>query len=220
MFSNLARWFSRSSIPNITFVMLLMLGWSSVRAEATSAPETVVAGATTELISKLNDIPVEERTDTVVRQLVLDHIVPAIDQRRIAMSILKKYWRVASEEQREQFILRFTELQIRTYSGAFKAFNGEQLEFKEPRYNSKGNQAIVKGELTQSSGNVIPIDFVLYQDPKDKQWRIVDAVVSGLKMVNTYHDQMSERLAGTNPSNAKERIDQLLAELAAEAQDS
>ncbi|MGB1092234.1 MAG: MlaC/ttg2D family ABC transporter substrate-binding protein [Oceanobacter sp.] len=186
-------------------------------AEEGSSPESVVAKATTDLISKLNSTPVEGRTDEVVRQLVLDHIVPVIDQRRIAMSILKKYWRIASDEQRNEFIERFTELQIRTYSGAFKAFNGEQLDFKEARYNSKGNQAIVKGELIQTNGNLIPIDFVLYQDKDDKQWRIVDAVVSGLKMVNTYHDQMSERLAGTNPSNAKERIDQLLVELAEEA---
>lgn len=201
---------------------VLLLLCASIGANAWAAdvagPQEVLTNATEGMIAELKALSIEERTDPVVHGLVQTYIIPAIDQEKIAKGILKKYWRLADKAQQQEFITRFTELQVRTYGGAFKAFSGETLEFKEPRINDKGNKALVKGELTQTNGNVIPVDFLMYKSKKDGQWRIVDAVVSGLKMVNTYHDQMTERLSGTNPSNAKERIDQLLAELSQEAE--
>lgn len=202
-----------------SLMMLFCVGiGSQAWADDAVDPQAVLTKATEGMIAELKALTIEERTDEVVHGLVQAYIIPAIDQEKIAKGILKKYWRLADKTQREEFITRFTELQVRTYGGAFKAFSGETLVFKEPRINDKGNKALVKGELTQTNGNVIPVDFLMYKSKKDGQWRIVDAVVSGLKMVNTYHDQMTERLSGTNPSNAKERIDQLLAELSQEAE--
>ncbi|MFL0808695.1 MAG: ABC transporter substrate-binding protein [Oceanobacter sp.] len=199
----------------IFFAMLL--GFQSAWAEEAKTPADVVHSATNELISELNKMTPEQRTDNEVRRLVMTYIVPAIDQEKIAKSALGKYWRLAKPTQRQSFIDRFRELQIRTYSGAFKAFSGEELSFEKPRLNDKGNKALVKGKLIQTNGNVIPIDFRLFQSKKDHQWRVYDAVVSGLSMVKTYREQMTERLQGTNPRNADKRMNALLDELQAEA---
>ncbi|WP_221795751.1 MlaC/ttg2D family ABC transporter substrate-binding protein [Oceanobacter mangrovi] len=182
-----------------------------------ATPTEVVTKATNGLIDKLKATTVEDRTDELVTSLVMEYIVPAIDQEKIAMGAMGKYWRLASPQQRDEFIERFRELQIRTYSGAFKAFSGEKLAYEDARINDAGDRALVQGQLIQQNGNVIPIDFKLYQGD-DKQWRIYDAVVSGLSMVKTYRDQMSQRLQGTNPGNAKERMDVLLEELKKEAE--
>jgi len=197
----------------LTFIALCLFG---LNAWANN-PNEVVTRATNGLIEELKQTPEAERSDDLVRGLVMNYIVPSIDQEKIAMGAMGKYWRLASPQQRIEFIDRFRELQIRTYSGAFKAFSGEKLEFEEARINEKGDRAIVQGELTQTNGNVIPIDFKLYLGD-DSNWRVYDAVVSGLSMVKTYRDQMSNRLQGTNPSNASKRMDELLQQLKEEAE--
>lgn len=198
------------------FVFVFAL-FGATQTWAGNSPSDVVSSATSNLILELNKMTPEQRTDNEVRRLVMTYIVPAIDQEKIAKSALGKYWKLAKPEQRQSFIDRFRELQIRTYSGAFKAFSGEELSFEDARLNEKGNKALVKGKLVQINGNVIPIDFRLFKNKKDQQWRVYDAVVSGLSMVKTYREQMNERLQGTNPGNANERMNTLLDELKTEA---
>lgn len=199
------------------FAAVLAFGLIGLNAWANSNPTEVVSQATNGLIEELKQTPEADRSDDMVKQLVMTYIVPAIDQEKIAMGAMGKYWRLASPQQRTEFIERFRELQIHTYSGAFRAFSGEKLNFESARINDKGDRALVQGQLTQTNGNVIPIDFKLYLSD-DGQWRVYDAVVSGLSMVKTYRDQMSNRLQGTNPGNASKRMDALLEELKQEAE--
>lgn len=182
---------------------------SKVVAADIQSPKNVVTNATFGVIDELNKLTPEQRTEDEVRRLVETYIVPAIDQQKIAMGALGKYWRRATPEQREAFISRFRERQIRTYAGAFKAFNGEQFVFDDPMFNDSGDRALVKGTLTQTNGQIVPIDFRLYKDKKTSQWKIYDAVVAGLGMVKTYRDQLSERLQNIS-------MNDLLAELSAE----
>jgi len=176
----------------ISFSIFLALMFSA--AAYAQQPREVVEQATQGVITELQKLAPEDRTDEQIRRLVMNYIVPAIDQEKIAKGALGKHWRRANAEQQATFIQRFRELQIRTYAGAFKAFNGEQFTFEEAKFNRKGNRALVKGKLIQSNGSNVPIDFRLYLDKKSNQWRVYDAVVAGLGMVKTYRQQLSERL--------------------------
>lgn len=179
---------------------------STPNAPSKEKPADVVRAATLGVIGELSSLSKEERTETQIRRLVMTYIVPAIDQQKIAKGALGKHWRRASKEQRKAFINRFRDLQIRTYTGAFKAFNGEQFSFDDAKFNQRGDRALVKGKLIQNSGNPVPIDFRLYHNKKTQQWQIYDAVVAGLGMVKTYRQQLNERLQ-------KISMEQLLAEL-------
>ncbi|WP_430460418.1 MlaC/ttg2D family ABC transporter substrate-binding protein [Thalassolituus sp. LLYu03] len=192
----------------VLFLTALVLGSAAMAAEA-KAPKDVVTDATYGIIAELNKLTPEERTETEVRRLVETYIVPAIDQEKIAMGALGKYWRRATPEQRSAFIERFRERQIRTYAGAFKAFNGEQFVFEDPLLNDTNDKALVKGTLKQNNGQTVPVDFRLYFDKDTNSWRIYDAVIAGLGMVKTYRDQLSERLQNIS-------MNDLLAELSAE----
>lgn len=183
-----------------TFLMI------STAVNAQQSPKTVVESATSGVINELQKLPKQDRTEEQIRRLVMTYIAPAIDQEKIAKGALGKHWRRANKAQRAEFIERFRELQIRTYTGAFKAFNGEQFSFEDAKFNKKGNRALVKGKLKQNNGSHVPIDFRLYRNKKTQQWQIYDAVVAGLGMVKTYRQQLSERLQAVD-------LNQLLAEL-------
>lgn len=176
----------------ISFSIFLALMFSA--AAYAQQPREVVEQATQGVITELQKLAPVDRTDEQIRRLVMNYIVPAIDQEKIAKGALGKHWRRANAEQQATFIQRFRELQIRTYAGAFKAFNGEQFTFEEAKFNRKGNRALVKGKLIQSNGSNVPIGFRLYLNKKTNQWRVYDAVVAGLGMVKTYRQQLSERL--------------------------
>ena len=192
------------SITAFTIFVLLLAATPFVAAEQAS-PKEVVTNATFQVLDQLSELPAEQRTDELVRGLVTDHIVPVFDKKRIARGALGKYWKRATVEQQKSFVKIFTELQIRTYSGAFKAFNGEQIVFSDPQYNEKGNKALVKGTLKQTNGQTVPIDFRLYRN-KAGEWLIYDAIVAGLGMIKTYRSQYSERLQ-------KVSMDELLNEM-------
>ena len=156
-------------------------------------PAEIIKYATGSVINELQELTVEQRTYAEVQRLVKSYILPTIDQEKIAKLSLGKHWRKASKKQRTAFIDSFRELQIRTYTGAFAAFDGQKFEFDDTKYNKVGNRAIVKGQMIQPSGQTIPIDFKMYINDK-KQWLVYDAVLAGLGFVKTYRQQLSEQL--------------------------
>ena len=168
----------------------------------------MVETATLGVISELKKLNKEDRTDEQIRRLVMTYIVPAIDQKKIAKGALGKHWRRASKEQRAAFIDSFRDLQIRTYTGAFKAFNGEKFTFEDAKFNSRGDRALVKGNLIQNNGSTVPIDFRLYRNKKTQQWQIYDAIVAGLGMVKTYRQQLSERLQSVSIAELLKELQQ------------
>ena len=166
-------------------------------SQASTDPKQTVENATFGVINELQALKVEDRTPEQVRRLVETYILPAIDQQRIAKLALGKHWKKANKEQRQAFVETFRDLQIRTYTGAFKAFNGQAFTFKDAKFNKSGKKAVVKGEMKQPGGQTIPIDFRLYVG-KDQQWRIYDAVIASLGMVKTYRQQLSQQLQGSD----------------------
>ena len=123
----------------------------SVQAEEIKEPQEVIQTATDGVTNALSALKTEERTDEVIRDLVSRWIIPAVDETRLAMGALGKHWRTASNEQRQSFIDRYKELQIKTYSNAFKSFAGEKIVISDTVYNQKGDRAIVKSKIGRAS---------------------------------------------------------------------
>lgn len=192
------------------FLPLLLLGLFA-NAE-TLAPKEVIETSTQGVINALTSLNAEERSEEKIRELVLTWIIPAVDERRVAMGALAKHWRTATEEQRQAFIDLYRELQIKTYSGAFKAFDGEKIILTDTVYNPNGDKAIVKTLLKQKDGKEIPVDFRLYQQEKDGPWLVYDAVVAGLSLVKSYRDQLNDELQNTS-------LEKFLQELSKQTQD-
>jgi len=103
--------------------------------------------------------------------------------------VLGKYWRRASNDQQKIFVTAFKQKVIRTYAGAFKAFNGEDIQYEESRINDKGNQALVKSQIVRIGAAPIRVDYKLYS--RDDEWRVFDVVIEGVSLVKSFRDQVS-----------------------------
>lgn len=180
-------------MKRLTTLFIALLGFISSAHSASLSPTETIKHATSSIVNELQTIPVAERDVTVINRLVQSYILPAIDQERFAKMALGKHWRKATKSQHKDFVETFRDLQIRTYSGAFAAFDGQKFEFNDARFNQTGKRAIVKGEMIQPNGQRIPIDFKMFIN-KQKEWKIYDAVIAGLSMVTTYRQQFSEQM--------------------------
>lgn len=189
----------------ISALLLLLLSFQ-LQALKSLSPLEVVEKSANGMIDELKNQPKGTLNEDILRELVKKHIQPAIDQKKIAMGAMGKYWRRATKEQQELFIERFRELQIRTYTNVFASFVDGEFIYNNVRYNSKKSRAILKSELKMPGKQNIPFDFKLYYNKKLDTWFIYNASVAGLDLVKTYRDQVQSRLQRIS-------MDELLEEL-------
>lgn len=187
------------------FVAAFVLS-TEIHAAQKTSPLDVVKKSVDGMTKELKTYSKGSLTEEILSKLVKEHIQPAIDQRKIAMGAMGKYWRRANKTQQDLFIERFRALQIRTYTNAFASFTDGEFTYSNVRYNSNKSRAIVKTELKMPGQKSIPFDFKLYYNKQDQTWLIYSAAVAGLDLVKTYRDQVQSRLQ-------KISMDELLEEL-------
>ena len=128
--------------------------------------------------------------------LIETHIIPIIDQKRMAKMAVGKHWKSFSKEQRSSFVSGFKKLLIKTYAGAFKAYTGQDVTYGETKFkkSKKGIMtAKVKSDIHLAGGSPVRLIYSMYKSKKDK-WLVYDANIAGLGLVKTYRAQFSEQI--------------------------
>lgn len=160
---------------------------------ADNDPRAVVESAakamTARLISDKDKIANQEY---YLENLVDELLLPAVDHELMAKKVLAKHWRKASAAQRNQFTESFKHKVIRTYAGAFKAFNGEKIVFEDAKYNKSGKKASVKSAIQRVGAPAINITYLLYV--KNNRWLTYDAVIEGVSLVKSFRDQINQSI--------------------------
>ena len=97
----------------------------------------------------------ESRLRTIAQEVVLPHV----DIRTMSRWVLGKNWRMATPEQRENFVVEFRDLLLTTYLRQVKTYNGETARFLPLRGEQKQGQAVVNAEILQPNGPIIHARF-------------------------------------------------------------
>ena len=142
----------------------------------------------------------ESRLRTIAQEVVLPHV----DIRTMSRWVLGKNWRMASPEQRENFVAEFRDLLLTTYLRQVKTYNGETARFLPLRGEQKKGQAVVNAEILQPNGPVIHAMFRLHQP--QGEWMIFDVIVEGISLVATHR-------SGFNTEIRNSGIDELIVRL-------
>ncbi len=128
--------------------------------------------------------------------LIEAHIIPIIDQKRMAKMAVGKHWKRFSKEQKMGFVSGFKKLLIKTYAGAFKAYTGQDVTYGETKFkkSKKGiNTAKVRSDIHLAGGTPVRLVYSMYQS-KEGKWLVYDANIAGLGLVKTYRAQFSEQI--------------------------
>lgn len=175
--------------------ILLISGFLASNAFANEAsniisPKEVVEVAASKMTQRL----IADKTKVLNQEYYVEHLVdelllPVVDHAYMARRVLAKHWRKASEEQKVQFIEAFKHKVIRTYAGAFKAFDGEKIVFEDARFSKSGKKSSVQSAIQRIGAPPINVTYMLYL--KNDAWLTYDVVIEGVSLVKSFRDQFS-----------------------------
>lgn len=170
---------------NLLRALLLVLLIAGPAVEARGEPEPGAfieefAGKAIDLASK-KDLPVEERR-AKFGALLNDYF----DMPAIGRFLLGRYWRTASDEERDAYIQAFTDNIVYTYARRFNEYTGQKLVVDGMRED--GRFDIVASRIVDpASPNAIRLEWRLIE--ADGRYRIIDIVIEGVSMSVTQRQE-------------------------------
>ena len=176
----------RRAFLAIAFAIGIVLSGRIAAADAEVSPKEFIAGLGERAVSALTspDLSREER-ELRFRELLDSHFdVPAIGK-----FVLGRYWRTATEEEKQEFLTLFEEFLIQGYARRFAEYSGENFEVRNVRQESDGF-ALVQSLVIRPRAENVRVDWRV-TGQQDNQFRIVDVIVEGLSMAATQRDEFS-----------------------------
>jgi phospholipid transport system substrate-binding protein len=156
-------------------------------ASATPSPEagTFITTLADRAIAGLSD-KTASRPDRESRFRAL--LTDGFDVPHIARFVLGRYWRVASEAERAEYLQLFEDFIVHSYSQRFGEYAGENLRVMHARA-TPDNEALVLTDLLRPSGPPVKVEWRLRRD--GATFKITDVIVEGVSMSITQRDDFS-----------------------------
>ena len=165
--------------PVILLVVALTVGVGDSAADdhiAVDARKFVatLADRTIQSLTAQNIDKVERRNR--FRKLMLEYFA----FKGIAKWVLGRYWRRASQPEREEFLRLFEDLMVVIYADRFAKYSGEKLDIGRSEIRGK-NDILVHSLINRPEG-LKPVAVIWRVSQKDENFKIVDLMVEGLSM--------------------------------------
>jgi phospholipid transport system substrate-binding protein len=195
----------RNRILALTAVGALVFG---VGAAATAAgPDEVIREASSEIVAVLDTRRDELAADEQELYRVVDDILlPRFDRRYAGGLVMGKYWREATEEQRERFIMALYRSLLRTYAGSILDYEADSLEVLPFEGHLSEGKAVVETRVTLDTGVVTPVNYRMRLT--DDSWKAYDVIIEGISYVTNYRKQYASEFRAKG-------IEQVITELEA-----
>jgi phospholipid transport system substrate-binding protein len=195
----------RNRILALTAVGALVFG---VGAAATAAgPDEVIREASGEIVAVLDTRRDELAADEQELYRVVDDILlPRFDRRYAGGLVMGKYWREATEEQRERFIMALYRSLLRTYAGSILDYDADSLEVLPFEGDLSEGKAVVETRVTLDTGVVTPVNYRMRL--ADDAWKAYDVIIEGISYVTNYRKQYASEFRAKG-------VEQVIAELEA-----
>lgn len=180
------RFFSTAMLLAATF--LVTVAW------ATEAPLETVRHTTDEVVARVKDEKDALRADpTKMYNLVSEMIFPHFDFGVMSQFVLGEQWKAADEAKRGQFVEQFRKLLVRTYAAALLEYSDQSINYPDPGAQpANAKTAVVKQDITQPSGALLPVVYRLHN--KSGDWKVFDVSVDGVSLVKTYRSSFTSIL--------------------------
>jgi len=143
-----------------------------------------------------------ETDRSLYEQKIKDIFEPMIDFRRVAASVMgKKYYLLASKEERSEFVVIFRESLLDTYAETLAQWGDSTIttEFPDNKTNIYEKNVEVK-QILDTGSNKYPISYKLRKNKNEKGWKIVNIIINGVNLGLTFRNQF-QALADTHDEN-------------------
>ena len=197
--------FGGEFVRRATILLFGLFLWIAAASAQQTAPDQLVQKVTERILELIKANREEYARDHQKLFSMVDReVLPYFDFRVMSRSVLARYWRDASEEQRKRFIEEFRDLLVGTYATALLKYNDEEIRYRPLRAEPDDKTVLVRTEVVQPGGQNIPLNYSFYRS-KDG-WKVYDVSVGGVSLVTNYRSTYAEKIR-------REGLDKLIAEL-------
>lgn len=132
-----------------------------------------------------------------LESIVDESLVDVADFRYIGASVMGRYFRNATPQQRSRFVETFRQTLIDTYAKGLVTFDYREVRVLDDQAASRyEDQASVAMEIVAIDGTVYPVSYTLRLD--DGQWRVVNVIVNGINLGLTFRNQFDQAMRDAN----------------------
>lgn len=172
---------------------LLALGLTGLLAMAAPARPALAANSAGDFIAQAAGSVLTLARDQSLSQDQLTQRLRTIadhdfDGPRIAQFVLGRYWRTASDAERQQFIQAFQEYMVQVYASRFRQYSGAQ--FKVVGQRQEGKSTMVTTEIDRGKGPPAKVIWQVANAP-DGSYKITDVSIEGISQAVTYRQEFS-----------------------------
>ncbi|MFY0992377.1 MlaC/ttg2D family ABC transporter substrate-binding protein [Halomonas sp. C05BenzN] len=181
-------------------VLGLCLAIASVSAQAANerGPEQLIRDSIDDLMGQIEGRK-DYFADNVdeLKALVDDSLDDIADFRYIGASVMGRYFRNATPQQRSRFVNTFRQTLIDTYTKGLVTFDYRELRVLETQQPQRHeDQASVAMEVVAMDGSVYPVSYSLRLS--DGQWKVVNVIVNGINLGLTFRNQFDQSMREHN----------------------
>lgn len=143
-----------------------------------SSPTARVKDSTDRVITVLKDKSLDRETRWARIGLVIND---SFDFRSMSQSVLATNWKTASPEERQQFVVFFSQYLEDTYRTKIESYTNQKVEYIGETI--RGKRAVVETVII-TDNTEIPVNYKLKNN--DGSWFAYDVVIEGVSLVNNY----------------------------------
>jgi len=166
---------------------------------ANSDPQPIVAATINKLIDRLDENRERIKQDDSIAYRISDELIaPRIDFPRIARLVIGKYWRNASDTQRQRLTEEIKKLLIRSYVTAMTSYADDIIAHKNSvvyqpsRYKPGDRKASVRATVGIGNNQTVDVQYQVYL--KHGKWKIYDIRIEGISLAVTYRTSFGETI--------------------------
>jgi phospholipid transport system substrate-binding protein len=189
----------RNLLIIVTAVVFLGLARLGAAGEPLDLVKTAADGATAVLKDPKLKSP-DKKKERIER--LKEIIAPMFDYEEMARRSLGPHWRRRTPAEQEEFAKLFRAFLERIYSDKVDLYDGEKVVFG--RETLEQEYAEVESIVTNAKGEAASVIYRLKRS--DGKWKVYDAVVENISIVNNYRSQFDRVIAKSSYEELKRML--------------
>ncbi len=165
-------------IKKYALYLFLVISPVNVIADEFTTPTARVKDSVDKVISVLKDKSLGREERWAKIGVVIND---SFDFRSMSQSVLATNWKKATPEERQQFVIFFSQYLEDTYRTKIEAYTDQKVEYAGETI--RGRRAVVETIIVTESTN-IPVNYKLKNN--DGNWFAYDVVIEGVSLVSNY----------------------------------
>lgn len=149
------------------------------------APDELIRTTAQDVLAIVQqDKDIQAGNQKKILDLVDAKVLPHFDFVRMTQLAVGKYWRTATNEQKQALVTEFRNMLVRTYTKAFTVYRDQTIEVKPFRMAADATETTVKTTINKPGSPPVPVDYEMRKTADG--WKAFDVSIEGVSMVNSY----------------------------------